>query len=470
MTQQYNAPTDSSPSSVGVQITTHAYERKALIEARREMFFGQLADVTSMPKNMGKEIKRFHYLPILDDSNINDQGIDANGATIVNTTWKVRWPSTTLVATNATKVAKTAAINDNVGTTLVATAGTDDSAGVGYANITLVGSLVATYLNSTKKDAAIATGLGASAYQDSGNLYGSSKDIGYIPSKIPLIHENAGKVNGVGMTRIDLTGTMENFGFHASYTADSLNFDTDADLLMHTNRELMNAAMKITEDALQIDLVNNAGVVRYTGNATNNYTLNENDELTYRDLMQLSIDLDNNRCPKQTTIITGTRLVDTKVIPACRVAYIGSELIPTLEAMVDLHGNPAFVPVEAYASGTTVLTGERGRIGDFRFIIVPDMIRFSGEGGVSTSGAFYDTNGMLDVFPILVVGEESFTTIGFNTDGKSNKFKTKNMKPDELYSLDNPFGKKGFMSIEWWYGFLLLRGERLALIKTVGKM
>lgn len=470
MTQQYNAPTDSSPSSVGVQITTHAYERKALIEARREMFFGQLADVTSMPKNMGKEIKRFHYLPILSDSNINDQGIDANGATIVNTTWKVRWPSATLVASNVTKVAKRNAINDNVGTTLVATAGADDSAGTGYANITLVGSLVATYLNSTKKDAAIATDLGASAYRDSGNLYGSSKDIGYIPSKIPLIHENAGKVNGVGMTRIDLTGTMENFGFHASYTADSLNFDTDADLMMHTNRELMNAAMKITEDALQIDLINNAGVVRYTGNATNNYTLNENDELTYRDLMQLSIDLDNNRCPKQTTIITGTRLTDTKVIPACRVAYIGSELIPTLEAMVDLHGAKAFIPVEMYAAGATVLTGERGRVGDFRFIVVPDMVRFAGEGGASTSGAFYDTNGMLDVFPILVVGEESFTTIGFNTDGKSSKFKTKNMKPDELYSLDNPFGKKGFMSIEWWYGFLLLRGERLALIKTVGKM
>lgn len=470
MTQQYNAPTDSSPSSVGVQITTHAYERKALIEARREMFFGQLADVTSMPKNMGKEIKRFHYLPILSDSNINDQGIDANGATIVNTTWKVRWPSATLVASNATKVAKRNAINDNVGTTLVATAGADDSAGIGYANIALVGSLVATYLNSTKKDTAIATNLGASAYQDSGNLYGSSKDIGYIPSKIPLIHENAGKVNGVGMTRIDLTGTMENFGFHASYTADSLNFDTDADLMMHTNRELMNAAMKITEDALQIDLINNAGVVRYTGNATNNYTLNENDELTYRDLMQLSIDLDNNRCPKQTTIITGTRLTDTKVIPACRVAYIGSELIPTLEAMVDLHDAKAFIPVEMYAAGTTVLTGERGRVGDFRFIVVPDMVRFAGEGGASTSGAFYDTNGMLDVFPILVVGEESFTTIGFNTDGKSSKFKTKNMKPDELYSLDNPFGKKGFMSIEWWYGFLLLRGERLALIKTVGKM
>lgn len=509
MTQQYNAPTDSSPSSVGVQITTHAYERKALIEARREMFFGQLADVTSMPKNMGKEIKRFHYLPILDDSNINDQGLDAAGAVIATTEYTLAIPSLIgnpkdYEAAGGVTTKRAYVAGDYVycanGTantsrwklmTGAVAVGGDASAGTSKTNTqmaavlntAIVGgtftvledvitcdSLNIYYTTEAAATAAAKIVGGSVKIQRSGNLYGSSKDIGLIPNKIPLIHENAGKVNGVGMTRIDLTGTMENFGFHASYTADSLNFDTDADLLMHTNRELMNAAMKITEDALQIDLINNAGVVRYTGNATDNYTLNENDELTYRDLMQLSIDLDNNRCPKQTTVITGTRLIDTKVIPACRVAYIGSELIPTLEAMEDLHGNPAFIPVEAYAAGTTVLTGERGRIGDFRFIIVPDMVRFSGQGGYSTSATFYDTNGMLDVFPILVVGEESFTTIGFNTDGKSNKFKTKNMKPDELYSLDNPFGKKGFMSIEWWYGFLLLRGERLALIKTVGKM
>ena len=469
MTQTYNAPPGTA-SDIGTQFNTHYYDRKALIEARREQFFGQLADVTSMPKNMGKTIKKYHYIPLLDAQNINDQGIDAAGVTLATTEWFVRWPGASLVATNATKAAKASAINDNVGTTLVATAGADNSAGAGFATLTLVGSLTAKYLNSTKKDTAIALGLGAQAYQGSGNLYGSSKDIGYIPSKLPLLSETAGKVNRVGFKRKDLEGTFENFGFHSSYSTDSLNFDTDADLMMHLNRETVNAAMKITEDALMVDLITNAGVIRYTGNATSNATLDEADALVYKDLQQLSIDLDNNRCPKETKIITGTRLTDTKVVPSCRIAYCGSELIPTLEAMEDLHSNPAWKPVESYAAGTTVLTGERGSIGDFRFIIVPDMVKFVGQGGADSSGTHYASNGKLDVLPILVVGSESFTTIGFNTDGKSSKFKTVHKKPEELYALDNPYGKTGFMSIEWYYGFMLLRGERIALIKTVGIM
>jgi len=470
MTQTYNAP-PSTPSSIGTQFNTQYYDRKALIEARREQFFGQLADVTSMPKNMGKTIKKYHYIPLLDAQNINDQGIDAAGVTLATTQWFVRYPSATYSVLNASAAAFVAAINDNIDNNgsarTVAAAGT---AGATYTPVTLSDSLTVKYLNSTKKDAALALNIGAQAYQASGNLYGSSKDIGYIPSKLPLLSETAGKVNRVGFKRKDLEGTFENFGFHSSYSTDSLNFDTDADLMMHLNRETVNAAMKITEDALMVDLITNAGVIRYTGNATSNATLDESDVLIYKDLQQLSIDLDNNRCPKQTTIITGTRLTDTKVIPACRVAYCGSELIPTLEAMEDLHGNPAWNPLESYAAGTTALVGERGRIGDFRFVIVPDMVKFAGQGATDASGTHYATNGKLDVLPLLVVGSESFTTIGFNTDGKSSKFKTVHKKPDELYSLDNPYGKTGFMSIEWYYGFMLLRGERIALIKTVGIM
>lgn len=472
MSHQYNAP-PSTPSSVGTQFETHYFERKALIEARREMYFGQLADVVNMPKNMGKEIKRYHYLPILDDQNINDQGIDANGVTIDKDTYTVTLPVLTYSVANASKVAFAAAINDNINNSgsaeTIATAGANDSGGTGLATVTLTKKVI-NYANLTKANAVTALNVGAFVSRNSGNIYGSSKDIGRIASKIPTLTENSRKVNGVGITRKDLSGTFENYGFYTSYTEDSLNFDSDADLMMHMNREILNAAMKITEDALQIDLINNAGVIRYTGNATSNATLEEADELVYKDLLHLSIDLDNNRCPKQTTIITGTRLIDTKVVPACRIAYCGSELIPTLEALVDMHGKQAWTPVESYAAGTTVLNGERGRIGDFRFVIVPDMLKFAGAGATDATGTFYATAGKLDVFPILVVGEESFTTIGFNTDGKSSKFKTIHKKPSELYALDNPYGKEGFMSIQWWYGFMLLRGERLALIKTVGKM
>ena len=388
MSQQFKNP-PTTPSSIGPQITNEFYQKKALIEAAKEQYFGQLADVTSMPKNMGKKIKRYHYLPLLDDANINDQGINAAGVTIAN-----------------------------------------------------------------------------------GNLYGSSKDIGTISGKLPVLSENGGRVNRVGFKRKEIEGTIEKFGFFDEYTQESLDFDTDADLLQHVNREMLAGANEITEDALQIDLINAAGIVKYAGNATSNATVGADDLVSYRDLMQLAIDLDNNRTPKHTTAITGTRMVDTRTIPACRVAYIGSELLPTFKAMKDLHNNPAFIPVEKYAAGGATLNGEVGSVDNFRLVVVPEMMKWAGAGAdASADSANYETGNKFDVFPILVVGNESFTTIGFQTDGKTVKFKITHKKPgDETADRTDPYGETGFMSIKWYYGFMALRPERIALIKTVARL
>jgi N4-gp56 family major capsid protein len=388
MSRQFNAP-PTTPSGVGPQIVNEFYQKKALIEAQKEQYFSQLADVTSMPKNMGKKIKRFHYLPLLDDANINDQGINAAGATIAN-----------------------------------------------------------------------------------GNLYGSSKDVGTISGKMPALSETGGRVNRVGFKRKELEGTIEKFGFFDEYTQESLDFDTDAELAQHINREMIMGANEITEDALQIDLLNSAGVLKYAGDATSNATIGGNDIVTYGDLMRLAIDLDNNRTPKSTKVITGTRLVDTKVLPAGRVAYIGSELLPTFKAMKDLHNNPAFISVEKYAAGGTTVHGEVGAVDNFRLVVVPEMMKWAGAGAdASADATCYETADKYDVFPILVVGDESFTTIGFQTDGKTVKFKITHKAPGEATADRNdPYGETGFMSIKWYYGFMALRPERIALIKTAAKL
>ncbi len=389
MGMQYNDPAGGTPSSVGNQFNTFHYIKQALIEARKEQYFSQLADTTSMPKNMGKKIKRYHYIPLLDDANINDQGIDAAGVTIAN-----------------------------------------------------------------------------------GNLYGSSKDVGTITDKLPVLSETGGRVNRVGFKRKELEGSFEKFGFFDEYTQESLDFDTDAELLQHINREMLNGANEITEDALQIDLLNSAGVIRYAGGATQNSEIDGTDLVEFGDLMRLSIDLDNNRTPKHTKMITGTRMVDTATIQGARVLYCGSELIPTLKGMKDLHGNPAFISIEKYAAGGQTLTGEIGTIDQFRIVIVPEMLKWAGAGAAAAGDALhYTTNDKFDVFPMLVIGSESFTTIGFQTDGKSVKFKIYHKKPGEQTADRNdPYGETGFMSIKWYYGFMVLRPERIGLIKTAAKI
>lgn len=389
----YNDPAGGSASSIGQQLNTSYYHKKALIEARKEQFFSQLADTTNMPKNMGKTIKLFHYLPLLDDANVNSQGLDASGAVIAN-----------------------------------------------------------------------------------GNLYGSSKDVGTITTKLPALSEAGGRVNRVGFTRVTLEGSIEKFGFFDEYTQESLDFDTDEELEMHVNREMVSGANEMTEDALQIDLLNAAGVIRYGGAATAaNEITGEGatpSVVDYNDLMRLSIDLDNNRCPKHTKIITGTRIIDTKVLPAARVMYIGSELLPTVRKMKDPFNNQAFIPVQQYAAAGDTLLGEVGSIDQFRLVVVPEMMHWAGAGAaVTVNPGYRETNDKYDVYPMLVVGSEAFTTIGFQTDGKSVKFKITHKKPGpDSADRNDPYGETGFMSIKWYYGTLITRPERIALVKTVAEL
>lgn len=387
--RQYGADKNGGNATMGNQLQKYYIYKKALIEARKLQFFMQLADVRSMPKNSGKEIKQYHYLPLLDDANVNSQGIDATGAVIAN-----------------------------------------------------------------------------------GNLYGSSKDIGTIEGKLPLLSEAGGRVNRVGFKRKEITGTFEKLGFFDEYTKESVDFDTDEELLTHVSREMINGAHEISEDMLQIDLLTAAGTIRYAGNATSKATVGADDVVSYKDLLALSLDLDDTRTPKHTTAITGTRLQDTKVIPGARIMYIGNKLIPTLEKMVDFHGERAFTPVEKYSAGGSTLNGEAGALGQFRVVVVPEMLHWAGVGAAATAEAdVWESAGKTDVFPMLVVGDASFTTIGFQTEGKTVKFNIIHKKPgEETADRNDPYGETGFMSIKWFYGFMALRPERIGLILTAAKL
>ncbi|MCA1806947.1 MAG: N4-gp56 family major capsid protein, partial [Actinobacteria bacterium] len=177
MAQLYNAP-PGTPSDIGPQFNTHYWDRRSLIDAAEQMFFSPLADVRSMPMHYGKELKVYYYVPLLDDRNVNDQGLDAAGA--------------------------------------------------------------------------------VTAY---GNMYGSSKDVGLISSRMPTLTEEGGRVNRVGFTRLERSGTLQEHGFFTEFSEDMMTFDTDSDLYGHMSREMVAGANEITEDLLQIDLLSNAGTI-----------------------------------------------------------------------------------------------------------------------------------------------------------------------------------------------------------------
>ena len=403
----YNAPREGQKSSIDSagsdQMNTFYWLKKALIESRKEQYYMQLSSTIQLPKHFGKTIKRYEYVPLLDDRNVNDQGIDANGVTIAN-----------------------------------------------------------------------------------GNLYGSSRDVGTIVGKLPVLGENGGRVNRVGFTRLEREGSIHMFGMFTEFTRESLDFDSDDQLKEHLSRELMNGAVQLTEAVLQKDLLAAAGTVLYAGAAVSDATITGEvtpaaggvpeipaSIVSFKNLRRLDQILTDNRTPTQTKIITGSRNIDTKVIGSTRVMYVGSALLPLLQEMVDPFGDKAFIETQYYADAGNLLIGEVGSIGKFRVIQVPEMLEWAGAGAVVTDNPGFRTstkNGVehYDIFPMLVVGDDAFNTIGFQTDGKTVKFSVLTKMPgNETADRNDPYGQTGFSSMWWYYGILINRPERLALIKTV---
>jgi len=380
---------------------------------------------------MGKKIKQDVYVPMLDERNVNDQGIDAAG----------------------TVIAGTAAYWHVFAAGIIVPDGTITGNATGFATEALAVAEITSY--STQGVA-----------QGYGNLYGSSKDTGNIVSKIPVLGENGGRVNRVGWTRLQVEADLYKRGFFTEYTQASLDFDSDSELLSHITEEALVGANELTEAELQSDLITNAtanGTTYFAGGTTK---LTVDEVVTYTDLLNLSIALDNNKTPKGTTVISGSRMIDTKTINGGRIMFVGSELIPVLEAMVDLHSNPAFISVEKYAAAGNTVNGEIGSVRQFRIVVVPEM-QYDADGGAAAADTAGNGINGADIYPMLVVGDGAFTTVGFQTDGKSVKFVVNHKGPGkDIASLDDPYGEVGFYSIKWFYGFLALRPERLGIIWT----
>ena len=71
---------------------------------------------------------------------------------------------------------------------------------------------------------------------------------------------------------------------------------------------------------------------------------------------------------------------------------------------------------------------------------------------------------------MLIVGSGSFTTIGFQTSGSNTKYVIRHKRPGmEMMTRDDPYGKMGLYSIQFWYGFMAIRPEWIALVKSVAE-
>jgi len=428
---QYNqgGTTSSVPA---LQLNDYHFTKYAVTEAAKKKVFSQMATKTAIPKHYGTTIKLYREYPILDERNINDQGVDGNGLVMVRTKWYA-WDASNVRTEHPTKAA------------------------------------------------ALASAGQVRIQSGEGNLYGSSRDMVVQNGAFPFIGENTkkgGVYNRVGWTKDVLTAKMERFSFSVGYTRNAFDLDTDDQLAIKTAKKIGEAFGDIRESQIRNALIDQGSVnATYSGLATQVSEIDESSVVTYADLRSLQTQLDLARCPYDTTIITGSTKIGTAVIPAARYIYIPVEVESTIEDITH-NGENKFTDVAEYADAGKVDTasamsalGEIGKVGKFRFISVYDMPKYAGKGADVTDGVdanadgvedtaegFAHTDGKFDAFPLLVVGANSYRTISL----AGEVAKVKHGKPMVIPNVDE-LGDNGSMAIEWWFGILF---EKPEIIRT----
>jgi len=452
------------------QINDQFWSKGAIKEAMRKRVFTQLGDKLTQPKHYGDIIVKERHFPVFHPMNQIDNGINANAAQLVKSVWY--------------------AYSD---------------AGV------MVGSAQG-YRSEAIADAVAASlGTAGPSMSGAGNLFNGDSEFAVLDGAYPTLPEEGGNVNAVNARSIVLKGQVAEFGLHMKFTQRSIDMDSRVGVLAQKSKDLGEAKGDVFEAQVQSDLLNASETNRTfaggdgTNVATSLKTLTDKNYLAFADLRLMEQALKQALVPKDTKLISGSKNIDTVVVGKAYYVYVGQQLYPTLQDMQH-NGVNVWEPIESYYDGArgNVADGEIGRVGAFRFIEVDNMQHYAGAGADATAGVMYSSNKDLmgdaagavsvtdvtdgpvytpdsgreedqkpgtaaaagyDVFPILFVGTDSFATVGFA--GDSARIKTAMPKPD---ANNDPFGKKGSMSIAWYFGTLIYRAERIRQIVCTAKI
>jgi N4-gp56 family major capsid protein len=313
--------------------------------------------------------------------------------------------------------------------------------------------------------------------------------------------EGAGAVNKQTIKKVTIQTDFARYGEMLDYTDEVEMFAEDM-VQVHYREELGYLANRRAEDLIQLDMlttttsmfVGTSTSILTTGGDTTAADGSEDalSQINYDLLRKAVRKLVRNRAQKNTSIVTGSTKIDTRVVNKAFYAIIGPEVKFDLENLTrgtvaaNGHTEYVYVPAYKYAAATNLAEGEVGASHDIRFIESESAVVYQGAGAVApvsyvgalatttitTAGAaalntffggsdYADTDGdRFDVFPILFPTKGSFATVGLKGHGK---IKFNAQAPSKL-ELGNPYGTTGFFSYNMWYAGIILRDERLLKI------
>ena len=450
---------------------------KAIVEtAPQKRFYTNRGSSEEVPKHFGDTLTKLVRHPVIHMDNMNDGGILANTAEILTNTFYVITPGVYDTAGNYTGPQVTGEFEavdylaaNGGDLDLARAAAEQDAADVIKGGVATAGDIAGYYTAGTLKT-------GAGRIQNG--------DASFAIAEGPLVElpEEGGAVNLINATTSLVSAKITFHGIAMRYTKRSQDLGS---LVGEIGRKIKETS-KAKKDLQEIQVMN-AVLAQAELNsmvcsdiAVTKAGVGPADTLDYDSLVAWEQSLLKDEVPLDTQILSGVNLTDTVTVEDAFIVDVPRELVPTLRKITGPGGVNVWNPKSKYAAGTTLVDGEVGEVEglQFRFRVVPNLQKYQGAGllavatddayavaaGIvdkatydATAAAMHTSGTSLDVFPLVVIGDDSFVTT--SVAGQNTQAKHVMPKAD---AHNDYYGEVGVISCKWSFGMLCYRPERIS--------
>jgi len=191
--------------------------------------------------------------------------------------------------------------------------------------------------------------------------------------------------------------------------------------------------------------------VSYSGGTTR-ATVDEPVKINF--LRNIAITLKANHAKQKTRILAASPDYDTAAIEASYVVFGHTDLEP------DIRDLPNFVPVAKYANRQPINEFEIGSCESFRFILSPELAPYLAAGAaIGSTGMYAADNTTLDVYPMLVMGEEAVFDVALRGVETMDLIDLKPSQKDK----NDPAGQRGYVGAKFWSAVLVANNGWMAV-------
>lgn len=254
------------------------------------------------------------------------------------------------------------------------------------------------------------------------------------------------------LSAVDVTATLQQYAVLYAVTdrvVDMYEDDIPSEMKRQTGERLGLVREMVRYGALK------AATNKFYAGGTSRATVNKT--ITLPLLRKVARTLQANYAKQVTGILAPSPNIGTAPIEAAYLVFCHSDLEPAIRDL------PGYVGVHEYGSRKPIHPQELGSVERFRFIISPELAPYANAGAaVGTTGLESTSGSNIDVYPIIVVGEDAWGQVALR--GMDSLDVT--YIPPGSKDKNDPLGQRGYIGAKTYFTALVLNQGWMAVIEA----